>query len=40
MLAALAEDVTAFAEAVGVEVEFVRIAVTQEQIEQYHLHLR
>ncbi|MFD9687389.1 hypothetical protein ACFWXO_16715 [Kitasatospora sp. NPDC059088] len=37
LLTALAEDVTAFAEAAGAEVEFVQIAVTPEQIERYHL---
>lgn len=37
MLTALAEDVRAFAEAAGAEVEFVSIAVTPEQIETYHL---
>lgn len=37
MLTALAEDVTAFAEAAGADVEFVRIAVTPQQIEQYQL---
>ncbi|MEV6734458.1 MULTISPECIES: hypothetical protein [unclassified Streptomyces] len=37
MLTALAEDVTAFAEAAGAEVQFVSIAVTPEQIETYRL---
>ncbi|MET7299080.1 hypothetical protein [Embleya sp. NPDC005575] len=37
MLTALAEDVTAFAEVAGAEVEFVSIAVTPAQIERNHL---
>jgi hypothetical protein len=37
ILTALAEDVTAFAEVAGAEVEFVRVAVTPEQVETYHL---
>ncbi|MEU9198137.1 hypothetical protein [Streptomyces hundungensis] len=37
ILTALAEDVTAFAAAGGAEVEFVRVAVTPEQVEIYQL---
>ncbi|MFE4873444.1 hypothetical protein [Streptomyces sp. NPDC056682] len=37
ILTALAEDVTAFAAAAGAEVEFVRVAVTPEQVETHHL---
>lgn len=36
ILTALAEDVTAFAAAGGAELEFVRVAVTPEQVETYH----
>jgi hypothetical protein len=37
MFSSLAEDVTAFAEHYGGDVEFIRLAVTLEQIEQYRL---
>ncbi|MCT9094241.1 hypothetical protein N4G70_36180 [Streptomyces sp. ASQP_92] len=37
ILTALAEDVTAFAAGGGAEVEFVRVAVTPEQVEIYQL---
>ncbi|MER8003887.1 hypothetical protein [Streptomyces sp. NPDC095613] len=37
MFSSLAEDVIAFAEASGTEVEFERVAVTSEQIATYNL---
>ncbi|MFJ1673160.1 hypothetical protein ACIOK4_43775 [Streptomyces bottropensis] len=37
MFSALAEDVVAFAQAAGAEVQFERVAITPEQIAAYHL---